>query len=97
MEECNRKFKKVKLDINEIKKKMNDESFDINEHELMTFMFIFNKIININEHTENKNEKFELDDTDGIVDVLSSIVKRIILFINTDIDLLDNRPKQKEF
>ena len=56
MEEYKSKFKKIKLDINEIKKKMSDKNFDINEHELMKFLLIFNKIININEQLKRKNK-----------------------------------------
>ena len=94
MSEFENKFKRVKLNVNEIKNKMNEQNFDIYEYELMKFIFMFNKIRN-EQNKENINEEIELDDTDGLVDVLSNVVRNLLALINSDIDSLDKAPQTK--
>ena len=60
---------------------------------------IFNDIIHRNEEenisNKDKIEDLELDNTDGLIDVLGGVVKQIINLINSDIDQLDKSPKTK--
>ena len=60
---------------------------------------IFNDITHRNEKenisNKDKVEDLELDNTDGLIDVLSGVVKQIINLINYDIDQLDKSPKTK--
>ena len=94
MREFENKFKKVKLNVNEIKNKMNEQNFDIYEYELMKFIFMFKKIRN-EQNKENINEEIELVDTDSLVDVLSKVVRNLLALINSDIDSLDKTPQTK--
>ena len=94
MSEFENKFKKVKLNVNEIKNKMNEQNFDIYEYELMKFKFMFKKIRN-EQNKENINEEIELVDTDSLVDVLSNVVTNLLALINSDIDSLDKTPQTK--
>ena len=60
---------------------------------------MFNEIIQQNEKEnisdKDKIEDLELDNTDGLIDVLSGVIKQIINLINSDIDQLDESPKTK--
>ena len=56
---------------------------------------MFNKIRN-EQNKENINEEIELVDTDGLVDVLSNVVRNLLALINSDIDSLDKTPQRKE-
>ena len=55
---------------------------------------MFNKIRN-EQNKENINEEIELVDTDGLVDVLSNVVRNLLALINSDIDSLDKTPQTK--
>ena len=60
---------------------------------------MFNEIIQQNEKEnisdKDKIEDLELDNTDGLIDVLSGVIKQIINLINSNVDQLDESPKTK--
>ena len=75
------RFKKLKR----INKK--DQDFDLVEHEILKFAYIFNEIIN---NSEGEKEIEDVDNTDGISDILNIIRDRLIVLIHSDIETINN-------
>ena len=71
--------------------KNENNEFDINEHELIKFLYIFGELIHYSEEESINNEdKFEdLDNnTDGLIDTLQQVINKIVQLVNSDIDNL---------
>ena len=62
-----------------------NKEFDLVEHEVLKYAFIFNKIIN-----NSEKETEGVDNTDGINDILCAIKNNLIALIHSDIKTINN-------
>ena len=76
--------KKLKLDLSNIKESVKkDKEFDLVDHEILKFVYIFNEII---KNAEENKEIEDLKNTDGIGDLINKIRDRLIALIHSDIN-----------
>ena len=76
--------KKLKLDLSNIKESVKkDKEFDLVDHEILKFVYIFNEI---KKNAEENKEIEDLKNTDGIGDLINKIRDRLIALIHSDIN-----------
>ena len=85
---ANSNLKKSKLDFNKIKESIKkDKEFNLVEHEILKFVYIFNEII---KNAEENKEIEDIDNTDGVGDIINIVKNKLITLIHSDYELINN-------